>query len=75
MKKTDCDTCKHGNRYYAQNKDGQLIKKDWTIHTGETPKEMYKDQFWTYFVCNKNTFSITSPCPKYAINMISKVTK
>jgi hypothetical protein len=64
MKKTDCEVCKHGSRHLALNTNGQPIPKDWSEFTGPMP-EVDSTKFWTYFVCAKNTFSITDNCNKF----------
>lgn len=64
MKKTDCDACKHGSRHLALTTDGQPIPRDWSKFSGSMPK-VDSTKFWTYFVCAKNTFSITDNCNKF----------
>lgn len=64
MKKTDCEVCKHGSRHLALNSDGFPIRKDWSDYKGPMP-EVDQVKFWTYFVCAKNTFSITDNCNKF----------
>lgn len=61
---SDCDNCKHGSRHYALDTDGNPIPKDWSNFT-KVPMELDQNNFWTYFVCAKNTFSITDKCQKY----------
>lgn len=56
--KSDCDNCKHGSRHPALDSAGIPVPKDWVA----------SKEFWTYFVCAKNTFSITSPCSKFVKN-------
>lgn len=55
MKKTDCEVCKHGSRHPALDANGVPVPRDWV-----SSKES-----WTYFVCAKNTFSITDNCNKF----------
>lgn len=63
--KSDCELCKHGSRHLALNVDGNPIPKDWSAYTGSMPVDVDNQKFWTYFVCAKNTFSITSICSKF----------
>ena len=65
VKKTNCEVCKHGSRYLALNNDGMPIPKDWSEFIGSIPTEVDATKFWTYFVCAKNTFSITDNCNKF----------
>lgn len=64
MKKNSCDDCKHGSRHLALDSDDKPIPKDWSVFIGSIP-EVDAVKFWTYFVCSKNTFSITDNCSKF----------
>lgn len=63
MKKTDCDQCKHGSRHNALDSEGRAILKSWA--GSEVSTVLNSERYWTYFVCAKNTFSITLPCGKF----------
>lgn len=66
MAKTDCNDCKHGSRHYALDALGNPIPKDWSEYKDNAPEMIDQVNFWTYLVCAKNTFSITSACNKFA---------
>lgn len=65
MKKTECEVCKHGKRHYCLDEAGDLIPKDWSTWNGIIPNGVDSTNYWTYFVCAKNTFSITDNCNKF----------
>ena len=48
---TSCDDCKHGKRMYC---DGN-ISKDWfNQESNIPPKQVDKENFWTYLICARN---------------------
>lgn len=62
---TDCEVCRHGSRHNCPNVNGNPIPKDWGPWNESMGKKVDSKKFWTYFVCKKNTFSISSPCNKF----------
>lgn len=63
--KSNCDSCKHGSRHLALDQEQNPIPKDWSEFAGPVPVDVDSTKFWTYFVCAKNTFSITDVCGKF----------